>query len=226
MPIEPNSLPVNIVDVVIVGILLVSGAIAFLFGFIRELFLIAAFITAAVATYFGFGYLQHYARAQIAPPLIADVATALTIFLVTLIAVVLVGVWLSRGAKKIGLGALDRSLGFLYGLARGGLVVSIVYLFVGWPVPPDEHPEWLRNARAVPLLDYGASILVLTIPEEYRPQRASAHINVEGTAGGQTTSERLFETFINPPPPAEEEEHSGYRNAQRKDMDRLIESTQ
>ncbi len=226
MPIEPNSLPVNIVDVLIAGILLASGAIAFLFGFIRELFLIAAFIVAAVATNFGFGYLQPYARAQIAPPLIADAATAVVIFLVTLIAVVLVGVWLSRRAEKIGLGAVDRSLGFLYGLARGGLIVSIAYLFVGWPVPPDEQPEWLRNARAVPLLDYGASLLVLTLPEEYRPQRASAQINAEGAAGGQITPEQLFENFINPPPPAVEKEQSGYSDAQRKDMNRLIESTQ
>jgi len=46
------------------------------------------------------------------------------------------------------IGALDRTLGFLFGLARGLVIVVVAYLFFAWLVPPKTQPTWVANAKS------------------------------------------------------------------------------
>ena len=212
------------VDLAIIAVLLVSGAIAFLFGVVREVFFVAGFAAAGFAAYYGLSSFQGYAREYIGTNLIADIATAVTLFVVTLVVVVLIGFWLSRLVRKIGLGVVDRSLGFLYGLARGALVVCIAYIVTVGAIPPDEQPEWLHDASALPLVQYGAELVVLAIPLQYRPEWAGAIGEAESLRGGGIDPQRSLERLINPPPPAEEPSREGYTEAERKPLDRLIKN--
>ena len=45
-------------------------------------------------------------------------------------------------------GALDRTLGFLFGLARGLVIVVVAFLFFAWLVPERSQPEWVRSAKS------------------------------------------------------------------------------
>ena len=40
------------------------------------------------------------------------------------------------------IGALDRTLGFLFGLGRGLIIVVVAFLFFAWLVPADKQPDW------------------------------------------------------------------------------------
>ena len=43
------------------------------------------------------------------------------------------------------IGALDRTLGFLFGLARGLVIVVVAFLFFDWLVPERSQPEWVQE---------------------------------------------------------------------------------
>jgi membrane protein required for colicin V production len=73
----------------------------------------------------------------------------------------------------------DRLLGFFYGLARGALVVCLIYLggvMIFWPDIDSpsllkDHdrnapPELLMQARTRPLMAYGANELKVFVPKE------------------------------------------------------------
>ena len=45
-------------------------------------------------------------------------------------------------------GALDRTLGFLFGLGRGLIIVVVAFLFFAWLVPDRSQPEWVRSAKS------------------------------------------------------------------------------
>ena len=49
-------------------------------------------------------------------------------------------------------GALDRTLGFLFGLARGLVIVVVAFLFFAWLVPDRSQPEWVKNAKSLVVL--------------------------------------------------------------------------
>ena len=214
------------VDLAIIGILLISAVLAFVRGAVRELFSIAAWIAAGAATYYGFVYLQPYARGLIATPLIADAAAAVSIFVVTLIVVSLISAALARLVSHSRLGALDRSLGFLFGLVRGAVLISIAYVMMTWALPPDEHPGWLSEARAMPLVKRGAQFIVLAIPPEARAELSNAIGEAKSATEAAIETQQDFEALKGPPPPAEGGSQEGYTDAERKSLERAIETIQ
>ena len=44
-------------------------------------------------------------------------------------------------------GALDRTLGFLFGLGRGLIIVVIAYMFFDWLVPDRSKPDWVAACQ-------------------------------------------------------------------------------
>ncbi len=116
------------VDIAIVAILLVSPGVGLLRGFIREVLSLAAWVVALWGAY-------QYAQAgaiwlisYIAPqPLRVMVAFAL-IFVIVLIAASFLGYLISRMLPISGISGVDRSLGMLFGVGRGILIVSLLML--------------------------------------------------------------------------------------------------
>ncbi|MBS3917229.1 MAG: CvpA family protein [Sulfuritalea sp.] len=73
------------------------------------------------------------------------------IVLAVLVAVALLRVALSKLLRAIGLGPLDRFLGAVFGIARGGLVVVLGVLIGGLTVLPQQ--AWWRQAWLAPPLE-------------------------------------------------------------------------
>ena len=93
-------------------------------------------------------------------------AASVTIFIPTLIILALISHVLSGQVRDSALGAVDRSLGFLFGLFRGVIIVCLAYLLIAWILPKEEQPEWLRSARTIPLVEEGAGLLLQLAPED------------------------------------------------------------
>ena len=97
-----------------------------------------------------------------------DALTVTGIFVAAMVVISLVNGAISRRIKTSPLESLDRSLGFLFGLARGVLVVCLAYLIMVVFVPPEEQPQSVLEARALPLVEIGAVWLVEAVPSNRR----------------------------------------------------------
>ena len=171
-----NHLPFNLVDIAVIGVLIISGLMAFSRGLVREVLSIGAWVGAAVVTIYAFPHLRVYARGYVKNELLADIATGVAIFVVTLFVCTAVSHMLARNVRSSGFGALDRSLGFLFGLARGAVLVCLAYLLFLWIVPkPEDQPDAIKQAKSLPLIDAGATLIQSAAAqrhhEEERPGR-------------------------------------------------------
>ena len=173
-------MPFSWLDLILAAIMLISGLLAMLRGLTREVLSILSWAVAAVATLFFFPKYQAQAREYLEPPLLADAVLAGGIFLVVLIVVSLITVRISDSVLDSRIGALDRSLGFLFGLARGLVLVVIAYLFFTWLVPEDTQPQWIKDARSLPILKETGAAIVSLLPED--PASAIPGINKEPDA--------------------------------------------
>jgi membrane protein required for colicin V production len=63
-------------------------------------------------------------------------------------------------------GALDRTLGFLFGLARGLIIVVVAFLFFAWLVPPRTQPSWVANAKSKVVLQSTGDWLMSMLPDD------------------------------------------------------------
>ena len=68
-------------------------------------------------------------------------------FLGTLLIVSIITVRISDMVLDSRVGALDRTLGFLFGLGRGLIIVVVAFLFFAWLVPDRSQPEWVPQRQ-------------------------------------------------------------------------------
>ena len=145
-------MPITLLDGIVVGFTLVSAMLAMVRGFSREVLSIASWAVAAAAAYFFYKPVIPYVQPYIDNEQLAMIAAAGIVFLVALIVVTLVTMKIADFIIDSRIGALDRTRGFLYGAARGILVVAVALLFFNWLVGSNP-PAWVANAKSRPLLD-------------------------------------------------------------------------
>ncbi|MCG8361289.1 MAG: CvpA family protein [Kiloniellales bacterium] len=225
-----DSLPINVTDLGILVVLLLSGALAFMRGLVHSLLSVGAWIGAIVATVAGLPLALPFARDMISIQIVADIAAGVAIFIVVLILCSIVTHWCARRVRESSLGALDRSLGLLFGLLRGAVFVCLAWIALLLVLPRAEHPPWIQEARALPLVDRGKDMILDLVPENVFPALQALR---GGGAGG--APEATFENLIKPgvgevsgasANGAGPADGTGYKDAERKDMRRAIESAQ
>ncbi len=153
-------------DLAVLGIVLVSALLSMMRGFTREVLAIASWALAAAAAYYFYPILMPYLTPYIHKEVIAEAAAAAVVFFVTLIIVSLFTVRLSDAILDSKIGALDRSLGFVFGVARGFLLAVVAFAIFNWLVSEKQQPEWVKNARTRPVLTETADRIVALLPTD------------------------------------------------------------
>ncbi len=157
----------NVIDIGVFVIVVLSALLAFSRGLVRELLSVAGWVGAAFATLYLFPLAQPLARDLIPITLAADLGSALLIFLVVLIAFSILSGFITRRLHQTDFKLLDRSLGFVFGAARGLVLLSLGLLLVNWAYKPDERPKSVREAKSLPVLAYGADLLRSLVPNDF-----------------------------------------------------------
>jgi len=132
-----------IIDVAVAIVLLISAGISFLRGLIRELFTIAGVVGGAVAAVFFAPSLAKVFRSwfgvnegetpeklfDIIPMnFVAEGLAYAAIFITFVIIISVFSQFFSAAVKAAGLGPIDRTLGVIFGLLRGVLLLALIYL--------------------------------------------------------------------------------------------------
>lgn len=160
----PSSLPVSVLDLAVIGIVLISALLAAVRGFTREVLAIVAWVAAAAVAWFLHPLVLPRIKEHIANPTVALVAAIGGIFIVTLLIVSIITVKFSDFVLDSRIGAVDRTLGFIFGAARGLLICVIGWVFLSWLVQ-GKMPEWASNARARPMLESTGNSLIAMLPD-------------------------------------------------------------
>lgn len=145
-------MPITLLDGILVGFTLVSALLAMVRGFSREILSIASWALAAVAAYFFYPLVLPYVTPYIGHAMLALAVSAAIIFFIALIVVTVLTMKIADFIIDSRVGALDRTLGFIYGAARGVLVVAVALLFLNWLLGSNP-PNWVTEAKSRPLLE-------------------------------------------------------------------------
>ncbi|PHS78875.1 MAG: hypothetical protein COB59_04625 [Rhodospirillaceae bacterium] len=214
------------IDIFVIGALLISGAFGYSRGFVHEILSIAGWIGASFASLYGTPVLKHFMIPFIGDEWLAALVTGILIFIGTLIILSLTTRQISKGVKESALGALDRALGFLFGLARGALIVCLLWIGYAWTSPPvdGKHPEWVYIARTMPLIIQGADFLKSLAPQtQTDPNAPASKTSNSILKDGRTLLEKA--TDFKPKTPTDPGQN-GYGRKERSEMDRLFETNQ
>ena len=186
-------------DLAVLGIVIFSALLATLRGFTREVLAIAAWVGAAAVAYIEFKspHFLSFIKPYITKDIIAQAVDAAAVFFAALFLITIVTVKLSDVILDSKIGALDRTLGFVFGAARGFLIAVVLFIFYGWLVPEANQPFWVKTAKGRPLLEAVGDNL-----RDLVPQDAENFIN-------ELKNKKSVPSMEEPPPEPEGESASG-----------------
>ncbi|HUR44190.1 MAG TPA: CvpA family protein [Aestuariivirga sp.] len=201
----------QLLDLILIGIMLISGVLALMRGFTREVLSLLAWGLAALAAYYAIRQqnLLDLALPYVDKPILAQIAVGAVAFLLVLIIVSVITVRIADLVVDSSAGAFDRTLGFIYGLARGLVLVAIAYLFYGWLLPYDKQEVWVRDAKSLPVIKMVGGKLCGLMPPDICETLSNTALLPEptSTTGPKTAPE------------------SGYQNNTTQGLDNLIQGT-
>lgn len=165
-----SSWPINPVDLTVLILIGLSCAIGFMRGLTRETLGLMGWLGAIIGTLYDFSTSQLFFGSYIQHPLLRDLVAGLVLFLIILITLTLLSNALSKMVKSSSLGGVDRSLGLLFGVIRGAIIVCIIYLgaLIYWH--QKSLPSIVSTARAHGYLSSGARTLHQWLPHRFRPE--------------------------------------------------------
>lgn len=158
-------MPFSVLDLVVIGVVLISALLAAVRGFTREVLAIVAWVVAAAAAWYLHPMALTIAQQYIHSNTVALVAAIGGIFVVTLIIVSIVTVQISDLILDSRIGALDRTLGLFFGAARGFLICVIGWAFLGWLLQGKEPPVWAATSRTRPAMENTRDNIIAMLPE-------------------------------------------------------------
>ncbi len=201
-------------DVAVLVIIGLSTLFAFGRGFTTVALSFGAWIGSLFATVFGFTLAKPYGREYISPPELADIITLAVIFFLSLFILKQIAEWIGGMVKDSPVGLLDRSLGALFGLLRGMVIISIAYLGFSKIFNEDNSPEWVQTAQTRPLVAWGANMV-----EGFAQRMLGEDTKSIGTDYVDRAAKAIPNQFLTD---QAEQAAAKYLKDQRKDLEDLI----
>jgi membrane protein required for colicin V production len=221
----------NPLDLAVVAIVALSAVFAFARGFVREALSIVAWVGAGVITLYGFTWVFNLVDQRVHNTLLSQVITGFGLFLSSLVVLTVLTGFVARMVHLTGLTPIDRTLGFIFGLARGLLLVCLAYLLLDLTLPQaNDRPSWIRDAKSGPYLHEGADVLKGFVPESLKSKSTEAAGEFWRTVNPRTTAktetDKAIRALQTPAPAATPVEGAApapnYPPGDRRELDRVI----
>ncbi|MBR0672280.1 CvpA family protein [Neoroseomonas soli] len=159
------------VDGALAAVVLISAAVAYFRGLVREVLSLGAWVGAAAAAFLARPHLLPVTSGWIEPAWIADAVGTGAVFLVVLVILKVITNFLADRVQDSALGGLDRVLGLAFGAVRGAVLLVAAYILAGMFAPETAAwPAAVKEARSLPFVAEGARRVVEQVPEAYRPR--------------------------------------------------------
>lgn len=224
------------VDIGVVVILLISAGVSFFRGLIREVLTIFGALGAAFSAYKFGGSLKPMMRDLfgitegqedkagklfdvIPMTLAADFSAYALVFIAVFIALQVVSHFLSSAAQAAGLGPIDRTLGVFFGLARGIILLGILYIPFHYILSDTNKKEWLGTSKTIYFVEQTSNWVLSLVPNELDTQKMAE--TAKKSVGG---IDILGDKRITIDEKEQIESKGGYAPAQRETLDKLIEN--
>lgn len=234
---------------VLVGIVIVaSAAYAAWKGLLRETLSIFAWALAAYAALVFGRWLHNALGDSVSPPWLNYALSYGGIFLIVLVPLSFLSYRFSESVQKSPVGPVDRTLGFVFGIGRGLVLVALPYIAFTMLVPIKDQPGWVANAATLPLIQKTSDVLLSLVPgdkhasaepdDENRPIQRHRHRHERAAepeqqqAAGTTAKPAPVAAHKPAPKPARNAHNppangnqKTYGPRERRALDRLIETT-
>jgi len=157
----------NNLDVVFLVIVFVSALVAIVRGVTKELLSVIGWVLAAVAVYYLLPVVNPITQKYIASEVLAGLVSGMVILVLFCIFWVLTSDKISTQIRFSKLSALDRILGFIFGIARGVIIVILLQILISSLIPAESKEGIFAESKYFKLAGEASGPIKNMIPEKW-----------------------------------------------------------
>ncbi|KAF0676817.1 CvpA family protein [Profundibacterium mesophilum] len=179
----------TVIDAVVAGVIVLSSILAYSRGFVREAMAILGWIAAAVLAFIFAPEAEPLVREI---PVLSDflgdscelslIAAFAIVFAIALVLASIFTPLLSGSVRNSALGGIDQVLGFLFGVARGVLLVAVALIVYDRVMTTDAIPM-VENSRSAAIFARSEASLDERIPDDAPGWIVARYEQLVGTCG-------------------------------------------
>ena len=211
----------NLFDLLVILFILASAFFAFSRGFFQEIFSLFSWSGALLISYFYSKYLIDYVDKILNNPTLSNLITYLVIFIVSLFLLSFISKKISGLIKYSSVGMIDRSLGFLFGVIRGYILLCLIFFGYNFFFK-EVYPKWLEKSKLSYILMKGSIELISIFDKDNQSINSIEKKIIEKTNS-------LFEQSIDSRLRRDKNDSRidrGYNEDDRNNLDQLIDNIQ
>jgi membrane protein required for colicin V production len=152
------------VDLIIIAIIVISALISLVRGFVKESISLASWVVAGFIALRYFAALADVLEPYIESPTIRSGTGFAILFVCGLIVGAIINFMAGQLVSKTGLSGTDKSLGVVFGAARGIIIVIMLVLLAGLTPMPSE--SWWKDSTMVEYFASMASWIKDIMPDD------------------------------------------------------------
>ncbi|ETZ04616.1 colicin V production protein [Holospora undulata HU1] len=168
----------NVFDGLLVAVMIFSGFLGFFRGFVKETLSLLAWGGSGVLSWKYHECVCPFLSKWITSPSLLKGACYLTVFLGTLIFFLCIVQWIALKIRSSVVSSVDASLGIVFGLCRGIVLILGSYTCSLFLVAPGQQPEIIQTSKSEKWLNHGAVILSPFLPEKLKNSNFSQSIKL------------------------------------------------
>jgi membrane protein required for colicin V production len=190
-------------DLIVFGVLFISGLVGLIRGGTREIVTIFAFLFASLGALLILPVTGPIFRRGVDPDWAGNVLAVVVVFILFYILIRILGAWASKRLQQHEqLGTVDRIFGLGFGIVRALVLVGVFHLVFHAATPPERVPGWFRDAVTYPLSRGVAKAIQTLLPHGGRAADRLAP-TVSGAVRRGAADQPQTDDMGQPPAPSE-----------------------
>lgn len=157
----------NNLDVVFLIIVGISALVGIVRGMTKEVLSVVGWVLAALALYFLVPIVDPIMQQYIASKMLCSIVSGIAILIVFCIVWLLTADRLAAVVRSSKLSAVDRILGFVFGAARGAIIVILIAVMITALIPEQSKEGVFAQSQYFKLANNTAEPLKAMIPDEW-----------------------------------------------------------
>jgi len=192
----------NMVDYAVLSIVLCSTVFAFFRGFVGSFLSLMGWVLAIYLSYRFYPDIKPFIEGKVKNQLVVLVGGHTVLLLIFLIAFGIVNLFVTTALAPLTKGIIDRSMGAAFGITRGAIIVSFIFLVITTTISvingnPDEQkaddstmPSWLTDAQTYKYMVTGRDNIAEVIPDSFYKRLEEAYEDISK----RTMDQRLIDS--------------------------------
>ncbi|MGB1361002.1 MAG: CvpA family protein [Alphaproteobacteria bacterium] len=157
---------INIVDIIFIVIVLLSAILSYQKGFIQEIMRISSWIGAGGVALYSYNPILPHVKKYVDMEIGASAITGASSFILSLVIFYIISHFISGIVKYSPIGSVNKSLGFIFGIIKGILICSVMYITVNYLFDGKRIDEF-QTAKTEPVLTASSKVIISALPENF-----------------------------------------------------------